>query len=224
MNFYQHSKWVNFREEVIRLDGGRCTECGRGRSDGVVLQVHHKHYVKGRKPWEYHHDECETLCKGCHAQEHGIIMPQSGWELVASDDLEDLVGSCEACNTDIRYTYLIQHEKWPAMEVGTVCCDRLTGTSIASDHLKSLIAGNAKIKRFVSSRRWREDPLVGWCIKQSGFSVCIAQNEGKFRISINGISGNKQFESLVDAKIRVFSAIDSGQAAKFLSKHAKSHK
>lgn len=51
-NLYADEKWAAFRERVIVLDGGECVSCGRSRSGGVVLQVHHKQYVKGRKPWE----------------------------------------------------------------------------------------------------------------------------------------------------------------------------
>lgn len=52
-NLYASEKWANFRAKVIALDGGECVACGRSVSDGVVLQVHHKLYISGRKPWEY---------------------------------------------------------------------------------------------------------------------------------------------------------------------------
>src|ERR1700709_1007284 len=100
MNLYGHIEWLKFRAEIIKLDDGKCVRCGRARTEGVVLQVHHKSYAPGRRPWEYPHAECETLCKGCHAEEHGKIMPQSDWELVASDDLGGLNGNCELCETE----------------------------------------------------------------------------------------------------------------------------
>lgn len=104
-------QWTEFRRSVIELDGGKCTMCGR-LEDEVTLQVHHKRYITGRKPWEYGTKDCVTLCKGCHATEHGIIMPQHGWEYGGEEDLGDLSGICEKCGTSIRYVFIVYHEKW----------------------------------------------------------------------------------------------------------------
>ena len=149
MNLYNHSDWARFRGEVIKLDGQRCVRCSRGRSDDVVLQVQHKRYIPGRKPWEYTHSDCETLCKGCHAEELGIIMPSSGWLLLATDDLGDLNGNCELCGTALRYSYAIVHPGWGSMAVGTDCCDKLTGTTDASEYYDMMVKDRGKMKRFV---------------------------------------------------------------------------
>src|SRR5260370_34736417 len=138
MQSYDNTKWKTFRGEVIRLDGGVCVRCHRGNADGVVLQVHHKIYFPGLKPWEYDYECCETLCKGCHAEEHGKIPPRFGWEFIGGHDLEDLVGTCEFCGTAIRHVCLVQHEKWTAFDVGEVCCDNITCTQIPTDHVDSL--------------------------------------------------------------------------------------
>ena len=74
---YQGDAWKSFRKDIIESDGFRCSQCGRNSFD-VVLQVHHKKYIKGRKLWEYAGEDCITLCRGCHAMEHGIIMPNFG--------------------------------------------------------------------------------------------------------------------------------------------------
>ena len=34
------------------------------------LHVHHKYYIKGKKPWEYDNKVLLTLCKSCHKLEH----------------------------------------------------------------------------------------------------------------------------------------------------------
>lgn len=105
-NPYSNVQWIEFRNEMIELDGGVCKRCGRGIGDGVVLQVHHKAYRKGALPWEYSYSDCETLCKGCHGQEHGKVRPSFGWELLGTDDLGELSGVCEFCSTEIRYVFL----------------------------------------------------------------------------------------------------------------------
>ena len=42
---------------------GRCDKC---RQPVDILQAHHRHYVAGRKPWEYSGAELCCLCDLCH--------------------------------------------------------------------------------------------------------------------------------------------------------------
>lgn len=79
---YRTAQWMEFRREVIERQGRRCQRCDRSSDEGTVLAVHHPYYVSGRKPWEYPLSDCDTLCQGCHAAEHGIVPPQVGWEYV----------------------------------------------------------------------------------------------------------------------------------------------
>lgn len=216
MNLYARADWIRFREDVIKLEGGKCGRCLRSRADGVILQVHHKHYIAGRKPWDYAYDECETLCRGCHGAEHGKVMPRRGWECIGYDDLGDLIGECELCGTDLRYLYLIQHPKWPAMEVGTDCCDNLTGSADASEHLDAYKKRTDRMKRFASSQRWKTKPSGELAIKQAGIAVAIVKAGGAFKIVMDGAMGKAEYSTILDAKMRVFEAIDTGEAAKFL--------
>ena len=45
---YQGDAWKSFRKDIIESDGFRCSQCGRNSFD-VVLQVHHKKYIKGNR-------------------------------------------------------------------------------------------------------------------------------------------------------------------------------
>jgi 5-methylcytosine-specific restriction endonuclease McrA len=74
---YVNDDWTAFSEKVKRRDGYKCLQCGRGTGE-VTLQVHHEVYVAGKAPWEYALSDCLTLCKGCHAKEHGLIKPDRG--------------------------------------------------------------------------------------------------------------------------------------------------
>lgn len=215
MNFYTRDDWVRFREDVIKLAGGKCVRCGRSRADGVVLQVHHKRYVYGRKPWEYDFDECETLCRGCHGAEHGKVMPRGGWEFVGCHDLGDLNGHCELCGQALRYLYFIQHPAWPAMEVGTDCCDHLTETTEASEHLDAHKKQADRAKRFVSSPRWESTRSGGLAIKQAEIVVAIVKSGEAFKLVIDGTKGKSEYRTILDAKMKAFELIESGEAAKF---------
>jgi hypothetical protein len=216
MHFYRNAQWKQYREAVILLDNGVCVRCGRGSVDGVVLQVHHKIYYPGRKPWEYPYDACETLCKGCHAAEHGEIPPRYGWDCVGWNDLEDLVGTCENCGTAIRYIFLIQHEKWGTLEVGEICCDNLTCTQAASSHMESIRRLNDRRKRFVSSIRWKVGDDGDLFIKQRRTRLDIVRAGPDFQIRVNGIQGRLTFQSALDAKMKVFDLIESGVLTHYL--------
>lgn len=216
---YRHQEWVKFRADVIKLYDGRCLKCQRSPyADGIVLQVHHKEYFPGRKPWEYERSECVALCKGCHAAEHGIIMPHTDWVLIGSDDLEDLIGTCDYCRTALRYVYAIEHPKWGSMGVGTDCCDSLTMTTEASEHHDAYVKRVEMRDRFIESPRWRGDHSGMLSIQRKGIVGFIAPMGQKFRIGIALTVGKIDYDSLFDAKIGLFDLIESGKAAEFLAR------
>jgi hypothetical protein len=59
----KNPKWQKMRLEILNRDGFMCLDCGDTENE---LQVHHKIYTYGKKPWEYHPEEMITLCKNCH--------------------------------------------------------------------------------------------------------------------------------------------------------------
>lgn len=214
MSLYKKSQWKEFRRNIIESDGNKCTTCGRSETE-VTLQVHHKKYISGRKPWEYGSQDCITLCKGCHAAEHGIIMPKFGWEYIGDDDLGDLSGTCENCGASIRYVFLINHENWGTLEVGTYCCDNLTDTNIASNLMESLKSYEDRKERFLKSKRWKvEDNTLK--IRQNLFDIEIRQFEKCCNLKIHNLQSNKAYESLNDAKCSAFEVIESGKLIEYL--------
>lgn len=209
MDGYRSRDWQAFRRQVIRLDNHVCTVCGRSEKDGAILQVHHKRYIKGKKPWEYPYELCSALCKGCHAMEHGIIPPNFGWTHVGWDDLGELSGTCDCCGTSIRYVFLVQHENWHAMEVGEICCDNLTSTQVASDIMESRRRYATRLKTFASSSRWREFQGTH-AIRQKGFSLMVIPSDDAFKIKVDGQLGLKVYATALDAKIAIFDLIETG--------------
>jgi len=215
-NQYRNQKWVEFREEVIELDGEACVQCGKSRKNGSVLQVHHKRYLKEKKPWDYPLDLCETLCKACHAAEHGIIRPEHGWDYVGEDDLGGLCDNCERCGTEIRYAFYIQHPHWEPMTVGTVCCDDLTGTEIASDIRKH----QDRLKRFLKSKRWKNEG-DDYLIRQKQIDIRIFKIANGYNIQMGTTKGSKEYPSIEEAKEKVFEFIESEEADVFFKRHCK---
>lgn len=215
---YRSSLWKAFRDEVIGLDGGVCVRCGRGRDDGVQLCVHHTRYLPGHKPWEYPHDMCDTLCKGCHAAEHGLIPPKFGWRLLGFDDLGEPDGNCELCSQEIRYVYLVSHSQWHPLEVGADCCDNLVGTMEASNHLESLVRYAKRLKTFVSSTRWK--PVVDGSerFRRKSMIFEVLPRDSGFKVRLNGAEGKQLFASPVEAKRRVFELLETGEAEDYLAR------
>ena len=67
---YKHPNWQKKRLEMLEAANFECTNCGDTESQ---LHVHHKHYVKGRKVWEYESWEFSVLCDKCHKEAHEFI-------------------------------------------------------------------------------------------------------------------------------------------------------
>ena len=144
-------------------------------------------------------------------------MPQSDWVLIGSDDLDELIGNCESCGTGLRYIFAICHDKWGALAVGTDCCDRLTMSTEASEYHDKYVKAREAKGRFLASKRWQWHGLE-WLIKRQGIAISIASSNGKFRITMNGAKGKTDYATLVDAKLKAFDLIESGEAAKYLAK------
>lgn len=216
MQGYRTSDWKAFRQQVIALHDHVCVRCGRGPADGAILQVHHKHYVAGWKPWEYPYEACEALCKGCHAEEHGKIPPKHGWEFHGFSDLGDLSGECDLCGTAYRYAFMVSHPDWKAMEVGEVCCDHLTSTDDATVFMEARRRRAEKKKRFVKSSRWQVSKNGVLRITQEKIEVEIFREAGRFRLRVAGVKGHLQFDDAFGAKAYVFEFIESGKAREFV--------
>lgn len=150
---WSNNNWVIFSEKVKKRDGYQCSHCNRSPPD-VVLQVHHEFYIPDKLPWEYSLSDCTTLCKGCHAREHGIIEPTTGWTLVNIFDLGELSGICEkdGCGNQIRYEHNTYHPQWGYKTVGSTCVDYLTEEDVRLS--ESILKTYKKISNFVHSSQW----------------------------------------------------------------------
>ena len=146
-------EWFEFSNKVKQRDNFKCLNCNRNSTE-VVLQVHHEIYRENKLPWEYALSDCITLCRGCHAREHNLIEPNSGWFLISINDLGALDGICERnnCNSNIRYEHLTYHPNWGYKIVGSTCIEHLT----QQDKLQSkdILNTYKKISHFISNSKW----------------------------------------------------------------------
>jgi len=59
-------RWIKKRNQILSRDKNTCQFCG---CQDKYMQVHHKRYIKGNKPWEYEDKDLITLCGRCHEME-----------------------------------------------------------------------------------------------------------------------------------------------------------
>jgi hypothetical protein len=215
MKQYRHKEWKAYREQQIKLHDGRCAHC-LGTSDEVILQVHHLNYVSGRMPWEYPLDECEVLCRGCHAKEHGIIKPSKDWLSFGFDDLGGLDGVCDRCQKELRYAHMVSHPLWGTMIVGEKCADRLTESTVGTEGHAEFLNYVQRRKTFVDSSRWKTTDVGVRSIRRLDILIEIfGIQDGPFLIHLNGRKGKVEHPTLLDAQISAFDFVESGQAASY---------
>lgn len=90
-------RWQRKRLEVLNAAGWECQGCGDADS-GNQLHVHHRRYVRGRKPWEYGVDELLALCERCHE-----IATERSRTLDGAVSALKLLGSAERIERAIGY-------------------------------------------------------------------------------------------------------------------------
>lgn len=72
--------WQRKRLEILTRDNFTCQIC---KSTEDNLQIHHRHYLTGRDPWDYPGELLVTLCYKCHKKEEDL-------ELTAKDAVNSL--------------------------------------------------------------------------------------------------------------------------------------
>ena len=88
----KHPKWQRKRLETFQRDEWSCQNCGETE---LTLHVHHKHYERGKNPWEYNIDDLVTLCDRCHIEKH----------LFAESAIENLDTFIDTLSVDIAKYY-----------------------------------------------------------------------------------------------------------------------
>lgn len=199
---YRRKEWLEYRAKVLKRRGYQCERCNSPRH----LHIHHPEYAPGKDPWEYHVDFCELLCRGCHAREHDIIAPDSGWTLLYSD-LEQNCPSdpipCSACKREITWHFTIYHPEWGEWVVGSECAERLS-LGIEAQYLQSY---QRRMDTFLNSPRWKENPPSLW-ITQDKIFCAIRQLSGEIKVQIGKRNGTATYPTVNDAKRRIFEVLE----------------
>lgn len=201
-NLYRDARWHEFRQQCMERVNYRCERCDRGG----VLQVHHPEYEAGHAPWEYDPRFCEVLCRGCHAAEHGIILPREGWVIVHSDlddgEPSDPI-SCANCGTEIKWHFTIYHPEWGEAVVGSECAENLS----LGPELTELKSYYRRRNTFVHSPRWKPCSSGSWRNYEDHYAL-VYRRGSQFGLKIDDRFGKELYPTEIDARLRAFKVID----------------
>lgn len=214
---YQRKSWKLKRDNILRRDNYTCCRCGRKQADGAILNVHHLVYFKKTKIYDYPDGVLETLCTTCHLEEHGKIMPQSGWIYEDWDDTEEYgAEQCDLCGQDLRYVYILYHPNWGFIRVGCECADKLTNNDNVKLRNIEIEKRAKRIKTFVDSPKWKhhkngyffehqDDKIQIWENAHCNYVLVhhsISFNESGYRYPTkNTLTG---FKTLNEAKLHAY--------------------
>lgn len=220
---YRQPQWKEFSRKVIEAHQCRCSRCNRHESDGATLQVHHTYYdpESFHKPWDYPLSTLEVLCKSCHAQEHGHIMPMEGWEYIDMEDMQEPSVECEYPNCTyndlLRYVHTVYHPKWGYLNVGCGHSDKLTGTNQATELEKAAKKRLTMFDGFLQEKRWQQ---IGqrWYREFVDFPITITQSQDAFLLSIF-IPLPEAYKSLYEAKKAAFNICYNQSHQQFFQQH-----
>ena len=212
-NLLKKEEWKTFRSRILELDNYTCTKCDTCyKEEPSNLNIHHKVYYRGLRPWEYNPEDVTTYCRRCHAEEHNLLeMPKFGWEYIGMEDLGNLVGRCDYCDSQLRYQHTVYHPSVGYLYVGATCANSLTESQEASELEK-----REKRKRS-SLKKWEkgEDGMLFRNFNKNRFE--IHTNGDSFTIKIDGYVLDESFLSINEAKCFAFELYVNGMINEMVS-------
>lgn len=207
MQGYRSASWRALRRQIFEREGWRCMTCGK-ICEEADLQVHHLYYLMDKMPWEYPPEALTSICKGCHAKEHGHIMPTSGWEYVGYNDLGDFANNLTS--TEIASEYEKERRRFAGRQ----------SRFIQSYKWKVNATKNGGRGHFL-----RQDPFNFKIWEHTG--VCTIEVEYLQRNAyprndrhwITLPRGKQRFNSVTDAKAHIFRMLENGELSRYVIKH-----
>lgn len=119
--------------------------------------------------------------------------------------------ACENCQTKIKHCFLIFHPQWGTIQVGTVCCDRLTTTSYATDQRGM----EGKRKRYLNPENWQKTDKGNMHRRYKGRHILVFEKEGSYSLKIEETFGRKKFTTQEEALNHAFSIIHDGRLRRY---------
>ena len=138
-------------------------------------------------------------------------VPHKGWQFQSLEDLGDLVGTCEMCETQsIRYVHHMEHPDYADMlGVGRVCAGHMEEDYTAAQHRESRFKSRANRRQRWMQTQWKKSKSGNQYMNRKGFNVVMYQRAGRWAYRILERRTEKEwrksgFGSEDDAKLAAF--------------------
>ena len=104
-------------------------------------------------------------------------VPHRGWDCVGLEDLGDLIGTCEMCETQsIRYVHHMEHPAYPhVLSVGRVCAGNMEEDYAGARHREQQAKSLPGRRSRWMKARWRQSPRGNLYINRNGFNIVLYQ-------------------------------------------------
>lgn len=132
-------------------------------------------------------------------------LPHRGWQLEDVVDLEDLIGACQRCGTQIRYEHHCTHPMGLEAVVGCICCGDITQdyerARRLEHELKNLGLARAK---FLRSPLWHHSMAGNLTRIYRGFRITIFAYGAGFKAYAGDTCSRRVYPTAAAAKLAAF--------------------
>lgn len=131
-------------------------------------------------------------------------LPRKGWIIKDTEDMEDLIETCDWCGTDIRYVHWIYHEKTDkTTKCGIICAESLTNDYV-SHKAKEKALRNISMKKIRRKKSFEKNINLtckgNYYLKFKGNRITFYRNSrNKFVLCINNQWGKQEYNNLHEA-------------------------
>lgn len=102
-------------------------------------------------------------------------VPHKGWQFRGFDDLGDIVGICEMCETQpIRYVHYLGHPDYPdVLGVGSVCAENMEEDYVAARERERRARSLAARRARWMNAEWRTSRKGNEYLNRDGFNIVL---------------------------------------------------
>ena len=113
-------------------------------------------------------------------------VPHKGWKFCGFTDLEDLVGTCEMCETQsIRYVHHMEHPDYGSvLGVGKVCAGHMEEDYRAAQEREKQAKSIADRRTRWMNAQWKESQQGNSYINRNGFNVVLYRSSDRWAYRI----------------------------------------
>ena len=138
-------------------------------------------------------------------------VPHKGWQFRSFEDLGDLVGTCEMCETQsIRYVHYMEHPDYgDVLGVGSVCAGNMGEDYTTAQERERQAKSKASRRTRWMQAQWRESARGNSYINRKGYNIVVYGSSGRWAYRIQDRQTEQTwsepgFASEDDAKLAAF--------------------